>query len=143
LQKFLVSKGLLNMPAGIAYGLYGLLTRTAVESYQRTRRITPTGTAGPLTEAAVVADTGGVVAPTASASLVLTHDLHIGDTGSDVSAVQTFLVEKGFLVIPTGNVKGLFGSLTEAAIMKYQKGHHISQTGIVGPKTRAAIMAGA
>jgi len=38
-------------------------------------------------------------------------------------------------------VKGLFGSLTEDAVMKYQKAHHISQTGIVGPLTRAAITA--
>ena len=33
-----------------------------------------------------------------------------------VSVLQTFLVDKGFLVIPPGNIKGNFGPLTKTAL---------------------------
>ena len=34
---------------------------------------------------------------------------------------------------------GFFGSLTKAAVMKFQKAHGIAETGTVGPITRAAM----
>jgi hypothetical protein len=63
LQTFLESKGLLTIPAGVAKGYFGTLTRSAVSAYQVTKGITPTaGYFGPITRAAVQADmtsTGG------------------------------------------------------------------------------------
>src|SRR3989344_3687771 len=63
LQQFLVGKGYLQMPAGVAYGYFGPLTQAAVASYQTSVGITPAvGYFGPITRANVNAlnvSTGG------------------------------------------------------------------------------------
>jgi len=57
LQSFLVSKGFLTMPAGVAMGYFGGLTKSAVAAYQVSKGITPSaGYFGPITRAAVSAD---------------------------------------------------------------------------------------
>jgi len=57
LQSFLVAKGLLTIPAGVAEGYFGSLTQAAVSAYQAMKGITPTaGYFGPITRAAVNAD---------------------------------------------------------------------------------------
>jgi hypothetical protein len=65
LQSFLETKGLLTIPAGVAKGYFGSLTRAAVSAYQVMKGIRPTaGYFGPITRAAVMADLaamGGVV----------------------------------------------------------------------------------
>ncbi len=57
LQSFLEAKGLLTIPAGVAKGYFGGLTRSAVSAYQVMKGIVPTaGYFGPITRAAVMAD---------------------------------------------------------------------------------------
>lgn len=52
LQSFLESKGLLTMPAGVAKGYFGGLTKSAVVAYQISKGVTPaSGYFGPLTRA--------------------------------------------------------------------------------------------
>lgn len=51
LQKYLVEKGFLTLPAGVAYGYFGSLTKKAVMMYQESIGVTPTGYFGPLTRA--------------------------------------------------------------------------------------------
>ena len=51
---------------------------------------------------------------------VFYRDLSIGSSGSDVTALQTFLESRGFLVMPYGVAKGYFGALTQAALARYQ-----------------------
>ena len=54
LQQWLVGKGLLTMPAGVAYGYFGPLTKAAVAAYQTSVGITPAvGYFGPITRAKV------------------------------------------------------------------------------------------
>lgn len=63
-------------------------------------------------------------------------NLKYGNTGTEVSELQEFLVSKGFLnTQPTGN----FYSLTLAAVKEYQASVNVPNTGYVGPMTRAAI----
>jgi len=68
LQQFLVGKGYLQMPAGVAYGYFGPLTQAAVASYQASVGITPAvGYFGPITRANVNAlnvSTGGTTGGT-------------------------------------------------------------------------------
>jgi hypothetical protein len=66
--------------------------------------------------------------------------LDIGARGVDVVALQTFLEQKGFLIVPSGIAKGFFGSLTRAAIAKYQIGVGLLSDGIFGQSTRAKLI---
>lgn len=57
LQSFLVSKGLLTMPAGVSMGYFGGLTRSAVAAYQISKGIQPAaGYFGPVTRGYANAD---------------------------------------------------------------------------------------
>lgn len=60
-----------------------------------------------------------------------------GTSGGQVSAVQRFLIARGYLAIssPTGT----FGGMTYAAVKNFQYTNSIQTTGTVGPLTRAAI----
>ncbi|MDE1874931.1 MAG: peptidoglycan-binding protein [Patescibacteria group bacterium] len=136
LQAFLVEKGYLAIPAGVAKGYFGDLTRTALIAFQKSAGIDPIGVFGPLTAVAVevVSAPASVSAPTA-----ITRSLSLGSKGDDVSALQAFLVEKGYLAMPAGVAKGYFGPLTEKAVEAFQSANGIESIGVVGPKTRAAL----
>jgi peptidoglycan hydrolase-like protein with peptidoglycan-binding domain len=65
-----------------------------------------------------------------------TRPLIIGSHGSDVSALQQILNQQGYL--PTSPTD-YFGSLTAAALKKFQTAHGIEALGGVGPKTRTLL----
>ena len=74
------------------------------------------------------------------ACTVLSHNMFWGEfdgiTGGEVTSLQTFLNEKGYLNhAPTG----FFGSLTYSAAVQFQRAYGIPTTGFVGPLTRAEI----
>ncbi len=62
--------------------------------------------------------------------------LHPGVTSPEVKALQLILIAQGSL---SGNATGYYGSLTEAAVIKFQNAHGISPLGVVGPATRAVL----
>jgi spore germination protein len=73
-----------------------------------------------------------------------TRTLTVGSQGSDVVALQEALIAKGYL--ETGKNSGYFGSLTLAAVKKFQcdKGiicasDGVAGYGLAGPKTQAAL----
>lgn len=67
-------------------------------------------------------------------------DLTVGSTGADVTALQQFLVSKGFLTMPAGVAMGNFGPLTQSALAAYQASVGISPaSGYFGPVTRANV----
>ena len=80
--------------------------------------------------------------PVAVGGIVFSGEFGVGARGIDVVALQTYLEGKGFLTMPPGIAKGTFGAVTRKALQAYQKSLGISQTGYLGPKTRAAIAAG-
>lgn len=69
---------------------------------------------------------------------VFTRDLWIGSQGYDVYVLQRILVAKGLLAAdPTG----YYGTLTLAAVSKYQSLHGLTpMAGYFGPKTRAVAL---
>lgn len=71
---------------------------------------------------------------------VLTQNLSLGSSGPEVVDLQNFLATDAS-VYPEGLATGYFGSLTRAAVVRFQALNGISQTGTVGPITRAAINA--
>ncbi len=82
--------------------------------------------------------TGGEVLGASAYNFTLS--LRLGSTGADVTALQQVLIDAGFLNITTPT--GYYGSLTFAAVKKYQAAHGVDQVGIVGPQTRAQLNKG-
>ncbi len=79
-----------------------------------------------------------VSSPFLASAAVLTRQLQLGMSGSDVSQLQSFLAQDAS-VYPQGLVTGYFGSLTKAAVARYQTKNGISAVGRVGPQTMAYI----
>lgn len=82
---------------------------------------------------------GAAPATTLSAS-AFPRSLGIGDSGVDVSALQTALEQKGFLTMPAGVATGYFGGLTAAAVSAYQTSVGLPAVGTFGPLTRAQLI---
>lgn len=70
----------------------------------------------------------------------LTRELQLGMTGGDISTLQTFLATDTS-IYPQGLITGYFGSLTKAAVARFQSRNGISAVGRVGPITLSAINA--
>jgi hypothetical protein len=95
---------------------------------------------------AVHADTSTMTTTTTSMTTgspyMFSSDLTIGSTGPDVVELQTVLVAKGYLTIPTGVSMGYFGTLTQAALASMQAAVGISPAaGYFGPITMAYFAA--
>ncbi|MBI3573546.1 peptidoglycan-binding protein [Candidatus Kaiserbacteria bacterium] len=76
--------------------------------------------------------------PAFSFAATLTQNLSIGSSGDEVTALQTFLAVDP-TIYPEGLVTGYYGSLTAAAVTRFQAKYAIDQVGSVGPITRAKI----
>ena len=62
--------------------------------------------------------------------------LGLGSEGADVTQLQNRLTTDGYY---SGPITGYFGSLTMAAVKRYQSAHGLDPLGFVGPATRAAL----
>lgn len=58
--------------------------------------------------------------------------------GGDVKRVQQALINLGYSLAPDG-VDGFYGSVTEAAVKKFQQDKGIDVDGVVGPETRGKL----
>ena len=59
-----------------------------------------------------------------------------GSRGEYVTLMQTMLVNRGYSL---GNVDGIFGARTDAAVREFQKANGLAVDGVCGPKTWAAL----
>ncbi|MEG4212309.1 peptidoglycan-binding protein [Microcoleus sp. S13_B4] len=59
-----------------------------------------------------------------------------GDSGSEVAELQKTLQNAGYF---RGRATGFYGSLTQAAVKKFQAENNLKVDGIVGPKTLSAL----
>ncbi len=81
-----------------------------------------------------------------SASAMITSQLDLGDTGSNVSELQSYLSLNANLY-PSGLVTGYFGPLTQGGVQKYQTAQGIVSSGSpsttgygrVGPRTLTSL----
>lgn len=154
LQAFLIGKGFLTMPAGVAMGYFGSLTKTALAKFQTANNISPAvGYFGPKTRALVNANSVAAPAPVKTDTSVpavsgsFTRDLETGMEGADIKQLQVFLNTHGFVIAGSGpgsvgNETMRFGALTRAALAKFQAENNITPSvGYFGPKTRAIMNA--
>jgi hypothetical protein len=85
---------------------------------------------------------------TSTAVGVFKSNLTLGSLGSEVKALQEFLNAKGYTIATSGpgspgNETTRFGTLTKAALIKYQKAKGITPAvGYFGPITRSAVNSG-
>jgi len=68
----------------------------------------------------------------------ITASLAVGSRGASVTDLQTFLAQDSS-IYPEGLITGYYGSLTAAAVRRFQARYGISTVGRVGPQTRAEI----
>src|SRR3989338_3532274 len=66
-------------------------------------------------------------------------DLSVGSRGSDVSALQTFLVSQNYPGGGSWMVTGYFGQATAQAVRNFQGQQGLASTGSLDASTRAAI----
>ncbi len=76
--------------------------------------------------------------PTGLATALFARDLAMGTKNNDVSRLQAFLASEKELY-PEGLITGYYGSLTRAAVIRFQAKYGIAQVGRVGPETRAKL----
>ncbi len=73
-------------------------------------------------------------------SFRFSSNLTVGSRGLEVIALQTWLISKGFLVLPPGTDKGFFGTLTKNAVAAWQASVNLSPAvGFFGPLSREKL----
>ena len=136
LQNILIENGYLA--PGLNTGYYGSLTVAAVKALQRdSGYLTVDGTFGPNTREYVANGFIGVApANPGMAATPGTALLSPGSSGSEVVALQDFLISTGYLA--EGSATGFYGPLTESAVRNMQADSgFLSVDGVFGPSTRA------
>lgn len=108
-------------------GYFGPRTSAAVVTFQRRTGVPPTGNVGPLTR--------GALGPYARNPLG-SRAMRVGTVGWDVAALQFQLAWHGF---PSGGFDGIFGSRTQAAVVRYERWLGFFPDAIAGPAVLAAL----
>ena len=129
LQRQLAAAGYFNAKAT---GFYGLLTEDAVTRFQRANGLTPDGIAGPQT----LAKLRNRVPSGQNTSSTNNGVLSRGKRGPAVTQLQNSLKASGSYNGPT---TGYFGSMTEAAVKRFQAANGLTADGKAGPRTLSAL----
>jgi LPXTG-site transpeptidase (sortase) family protein len=87
-----------------------------------------------------VSSAKGAAPATTLSATAFPRSLSSGDSGVDVSALQTALEQKGFLTMPADVATGYFGGLTSAAVSAYQTSVGLPAVGVFGPLTRGKLI---
>ena len=124
LQEKLNAKG---FDSGNVDGIFGAKTYAAVTAFQKANSLGVDGIVGKLTWAKLYDATPVNVTPITTQPMLRT-----GSRGDAVRKLQEMLIAKGYTC---GNVDGIFGSKTYAAVLAFQKANGLPADGIVGPLT--------
>lgn len=135
-------------------GIFGSLSDSAVKDFQRDKNLKVDGVAGPKTLGALNGKSSGKsTAKDNSQSKNASRDNHkktnagnktaipdkilrAGSRGQAVTDLQKKLDAGGYY---TYKVDGIYGSITSAAVRKFQREQNLKADGIAGPKTFSAL----
>jgi hypothetical protein len=120
----------LRLYSGFVDGIEGPLTRHGIVALQRRRGLLVDGIAGPETRRAL----GWRGRPGLGSRV-----MRSGDRGWDVAALQFLLQRAGQ---GAGRTDGLFGPLTQAAVVRAQEAAGIAADGLAGPVTIRSLRGG-
>ena len=113
--------------SGSVDGIFGAKTYAAVTAFQKANGLGVDGIVGKLTWGKLYDATPVNVTPVTTQPMLRT-----GSRGDAVRKLQEMLNAKGYTC---GNVDGIFGSKTYAAVLAFQKAYGLGADGIVGPLT--------
>ena len=147
LQKKLQAAGYFDGPVT---GYYGSLTQSAVMKFQKAQGLTANGIADLETLKALESGSkASAPEQPAAPQKVVTDDpvvsprpdvtLKRGNSSSQVTSLQKKLQAAGYF---DGPLTGYYGSLTQAAVMKFQKAHGLTPNGIADLETLNALESG-
>ena len=108
-------------------GQFGQGTRAAVTAFQQRNGLTADGIFGPASSELLYSD-----AALPAVTAVPTDTPAPTQDTTSISAIQQRLKDLGYY---TGEVDGLSGSGTKAAVKKFQQQHGLEADGVVGPAT--------
>lgn len=125
----------------VSSGYFGEVTKQALMNYQKDRKFSVDGVAGPAVWSALIgnnklpalSDKKSSVSSNDTGNTNFLGKLQKGDQGDKVKAVQSKLNVLEY--ITKDNVTGYFGEVTENAVEKYQKAKGITVDGIIGKGT--------
>lgn len=141
-------------------GIYGVLTKQAVVTYQKKHDLIVDGIAGPQTighllhasdvqinltdhnEGITIKAEGNdpekALTNTHTSSSIKGESKQIlsqGDRGERVKKIQQLLAEFNYY----DGIDGIYGAQTRAAVILFQQTHGLQADGVVGPETKAAL----
>ncbi|MDR1669012.1 MAG: peptidoglycan-binding protein [Oscillospiraceae bacterium] len=125
-----------SIPKVTADGIFGPATQAAVLAAQKALGLDDDGLVGPLTWDAVV---GGAVTPVPAYPGAVVQQ---GSYGESVRTVQIYINKLAGKnsAVPKVAVDGVFSAATHAAVLAAQRALGLTQDGIVGPATWAALV---
>ena len=129
--------GLMGIYHGRITGIYDQVTADSVRWYQLTESdLRADGVAGPNTLTAL-GIWSGVTNPPPPPPCAAAANIELGESGPDVECLQSTLRNLHLLI---GEVDGVFGPGTLAAVTRYQENNPpLVPDGIAGPRTLAAM----
>lgn len=129
LQTLLIQNGYLKIASPTGY--FGPITQAAVKAVQAAQNIPETGVVN------IPSSSLSTFFAAAAAATPSSTPAKFGSTGQQVTSLQTFLIQKGYLKIASPTA--YFGSLTQAALKAFQAAHDIPQTGVFDSSTLAVM----
>ena len=147
LQRALIAAGV--TVRGGADGIFGPMTKTALQTYQRANGLSATGSLDAASIAKLGLGTGGTPAPapkpapkpapapSPSAKYV---GLKIGATGDLVKDLQRALMNTGLTL--RGGADGVFGNATRSTLILFQGTNGTPQSGVVSAKDASVLALG-
>ncbi len=156
LQLFLAIVGayydqLPNLPVSSIDGIFGPLTKEAVEAYQRMLQLPVTGTVDRATWTALVSTYQSVLKarpieeyfPEAAGLNAVTRLFLVeGMRGEEVRQLQQAIniISRSYANVPKLNADGIFGPATTEAVIQIQRMARLPENGAVGPLTWGYIV---